>query len=131
MYIQESNQNLKQKITLYYDKQCPFCSKYVNLLKLKENFQIILKDARENQSEISLLCGNLDINDGFIVLYKDDCFQSAKALAFLNRAVDKTTFLGKLHFFFRYDNLFSNLLYKLFFILRKIILFILGKNSKI
>ena len=123
--------SLKQKITLYYDKQCPFCSKYANLLKLKENFEIILKDVRENQSEISLLCGNLDINDGFIVVYKDDCFQGAKALAFLNSAVDKTTFLGKLHFFFRYDNLFSNLLYKFIFILRKIILFILGKNSKI
>jgi predicted DCC family thiol-disulfide oxidoreductase YuxK len=123
--------SLKQKITLYYDKQCPFCSKYANFLKLKENFEITLKDARENQSEISLLCGNLDINDGFIVVYKNDCFQGAKALAFLNRAVDKTTFLGKLHFLFRYDNLFSNSLYKLFFILRKTILFILGKNSKI
>ena len=123
--------SLKQKITLYYDKQFPFCSKYANLLKLKENFEITLKDARENQSEISLLCGNLDINDGFIVLYKNDCFQGAKALAFLNSAVDKTTLLGKLHFFFRYNNIFSNLLYKLFFILRKIILFILGKNSKI
>ena len=123
--------SLKQKITLYHDNQCPFCSKYANFLKLKENFEITLKDARENQSEISLICGNLNINDGFIVVYKDDCFQGAKALAFLNSAVDKTTFLGKLHFFFRYDNLFSNLLYKLFFILRKIILFILGKNSKI
>lgn len=131
MYIQESNQNLKQKITLYYDKQCPFCSKYANFLKLKENFEITLKDARENLSEISLICENLDINDGFIVVYKNDCFQGAKALAFLNSAVDKDTLLGKLHFFFRYDNLFSHFLYKLFFILRKIILFILGKNSKI
>jgi len=131
MYIQESNQNLKQKITLYYDKQCPFCSKYANLLKLKENFEITLKDARQNLDEIALICENLNINDGFIVLYKNECFQGAKALAFLNSAVDKTTFLGKLHFFFRYDNLFSNSLYKLFFILRKIILFILGKNSKI
>ncbi len=122
---------MKQKLTLYYDKQCPFCSKYANLLKLKENFEITLKDARENQSEISLISGNLNINDGFIVVYKKDCFQGAKALSFLNSAVDKTTLLGKLHFFFRYDNLFSNLLYKLFFILRKIILFILGKNSKI
>ena len=131
MYIQESNQNLKQKITLYYDKQCPFCSKYANPLKLKENFEITLKDARENLDEIALVCGNLNINDGFIVVYKNDCFQGAKALSFLNSAVDKTTLLGKLHFFFRYDNLFSNSLYKLFFILRKIILFILGKNSKI
>ncbi len=122
---------LETKTTLYYDKQCPFCSKYASFLKLKENFEITLKDARQNLDEISLICENLNINDGFIVVYKNDCFQGAKALAFLNSAVDKTTLLGKLHFFFRYDNLFSNLLYKLFFILRKIILFILGKNSKI
>ena len=97
----------------------------------KENFEITLKDARENLDEIALVCGNLNINDGFIVLYKNDCFQGAKALAFLNSAIDKTTLLGKLHFFFCYDNLFSNFLYKFLFILRKIILFILGVNSKI
>jgi predicted DCC family thiol-disulfide oxidoreductase YuxK len=122
---------MKNKIILYYDKQCPFCSKYANLLKLKENFEITLKDARENLDEIALLCGNLNINDGFIVLYKDNCFQGSKALEFLNNAVDKTTLLGKLHFLFKYDNSLSHLLYKLLFILRKIILFILGKNSKI
>jgi predicted DCC family thiol-disulfide oxidoreductase YuxK len=122
---------MKNKIILYYDKQCPFCSKYANLLKLKENFEITLKDARENLDEIALLCGNLNINDGFIVVYKDNCFQGSKALEFLNNAVDKTTLLGKLHFLFKYDNSLSHLLYKLLFILRKIILFILGKNSKI
>ena len=131
MYIQESNQNLKQKITLYYDKQCPFCSNYANLLKLKENFEIIHKDARQNLSQISLACGNLDINDGFIVVYTNDCFQGAKALEFLNSAVDKTTILGKLHFFFAYENIFSKVLYKILFILRKVILFILRKDSQI
>ena len=122
---------MKQKLTLYYDKQCPFCTKYANLLKLKENFEITLKDARENLDEISVLCKNLDINDGFIVIYKNDCFQGAKALEFLNRAVDKTTILGKLHFFFAYENIFSRFLYKILFILRKFILFILRKDSKI
>lgn len=122
---------MKQKLTLYYDKQCPFCSKYAKLLKLKENFEITLKDARENIDEISVLCKNLDINDGFIVLYKNDCFQGAKALEFLNRAVDKTTILGKLHFFFAYENIFSKFLYKTLFILRKIALFILRKDSNI
>ncbi len=122
---------MKQKLTLYYDKQCPFCSKYANLLKLKENFEINLKDARENLDEISVFCKNLDINDGFIVIYKNDCFQGAKALEFLNRAVDKTTILGKLHFFFAYENIFSKFLYKTLFILRKIALFILRKDSNI
>ena len=122
---------MQQKITLYYDKQCPFCSNYANLLKLKENFEITLKDARENLDEISLVCENLDINDGFIVVYENHCFQGVKALEFLNSAVDKTTTLGKLHFFFAYDNTFSKFLYKILFILRKFIIFFLRRNSKI
>ena len=122
---------MKQNITLYYDKQCPFCSKYANLLKLKENFKISLKDARKNLDEIALVCGSLNINDGFIVIYENNCFQGAKALGFLNSAVDKDTFLGKLHFIFRYDNFFSKILYNVLFILRKIILFVLRKYSKI
>ena len=69
--------------------------------------------------------------DGFIVLYKNDCFQGDKALSFLNNAVDKSTILGKLHFFFSYENIFSKFLYKILFILRKIALFILRKDSKI
>ena len=100
-------------------------------MKLKENFELTLKDARENLSEISLICPNLNINDGFTVVYENNCFQGAKALQFLNSAVDKDTFLGKLHFFFAYDNVFSKILYKILFILRKIILFILRKDSKI
>ena len=122
---------MKQKLILYYDKQCPFCSKYANLLKLKENFEITLKDARNNLDEVSVLCENLNINDGFIVIYENNCFQGAKALGFLNSAVDKDTFLGKLHFIFRYDNIFSKILYNVLFILRKIILFVLRKDSKI
>ena len=122
---------MKQKLTLYYDKQCPFCSKYTNFLKLKENFELTLKDARENLSEISHICPNLNINDGFTVVYENNCFQGAKALQFLNSAVDKDTLLGKLHFVFRYENILSKILYKILFILRKIILFILRKDSKI
>mgnify|MGYP000558878913 CR=1 FL=1 len=64
----KESQNLKQKITLYYDKQCPFCSKYANFLKLKENFEITLKDARENLSEISIIGGILLLATGLNIL---------------------------------------------------------------
>jgi len=122
---------LKKIVTIYYDKQCPFCENYVKLLKLKENFQIILKDARVTLDEIKLFCNKLDINDGFVVIYENRCFQGSLALQFLNSAVDKTTFIGKLHFLFKYENLFSKLLYKLFFNMRKIIFIILNKSTKI
>lgn len=119
------------QIILFYDEECPFCKNYTNFLKLKKSFDLKLIDARKNKIELENICKNLDINDGFIVVYENYCFQGAKALEFLNSAVDKTTILGKLHFFFAYENVFSKFLYKILFILRKFILFILRKDSKI
>jgi len=119
------------QIIIFYDEECPFCKNYTNFLKLKKSFDLKLIDARKSNIELETICKNLDINDGFIVVYENDCFQGAKALEFLNNAVDKTTILGKLHFFFAYENAFSKLLYKILFILRKFILFILRKDSKI
>jgi predicted DCC family thiol-disulfide oxidoreductase YuxK len=119
------------QIILFYDEECPFCKNYTNFLKLKKSFDLKLIDARKNKIELEYICKNLDINDGFIVVYENHCFQGAKALEFLNSAVDKTTIFGKLHFFFAYENVFSKFLYKILFILRKFILFILRKDSKI
>ncbi len=122
---------MKKIITLYYDNECPFCKNYTNLLKLKKDFEIILKDARTNLDAIKSFCNKLDINDGFIVVYETKCYQGAKALQFLNTAVDKNTFIGKLHFLFKYENIFSTILYKIFYNLRKIVFFLLNKSSKL
>ena len=120
-----------EQIILFYDEECPFCKNYTSFLKLKKSFDLKLIDARKNKIELENICKKLDINDGFIVVYENQCFQGSKALEFLNSAVDKTTIIGKLHFFFAYENIFSKVLYKIFFILRKFILFILKKDSKI
>ena len=118
---------IKEKITIYYDKECPFCNRYVGYLKLKDGYELILKNVREDKN----IDSKFDINNGFIVNFKDNFFQGSKALEFLNSVVNKDTFLGKLHFLFKYDNLFSNFLYKILFILRKVILFLMQKKSKI
>ena len=99
----------------------------IEYLKLKDSYELILKNVREDKN----IDSKFNINNGFIVNFKDNFFQGSKALEFLNSVVNKDTFLGKLHFFFKYDNLFSNFLYKILFILRKLILFLMQKKSKI
>ena len=121
---------MKEKITLYYDEECPFCKKYSSFLLLRKEYILDLKSARENIKTI-IDVYNLDINDGFIVMYKGKSFQGLKALQFLDSIVNKKTILGKLHFLFRYDNIFSQILYKLFLFLRKIALLIMRKNINI
>ena len=115
---------MKESIILYYDEICPFCNNYAQVLKLKEQFKIELKDINISTDEIASLSKNINIEDGFIVVYKNTYYQGARALQFLDSVVEKRTFLGKLHFLFKYDNFFSNTLYKILLILRKVALFI-------
>ena len=115
---------MKESIILYYDEVCPFCNNYAQVLKLKEQFKIELKDINISTDEIASLSKNINIEDGFIVVYKNTYYQGARALQFLDSVVEKKTFLGKLHFLFKYDNFFSNTLYKILLILRKVVLFI-------
>lgn len=115
---------MKESIILYYDEVCPFCNNYAQVLKLKEQFKIVLKDINISADEIYSLSKNINIEDGFIVVYKNKYYQGARALQFLDSVVEKRTFLGKLHFLFKYDNFFSNTLYKILLTLRKIALFI-------
>ena len=115
---------MKESIILYYDEICPFCNNYAQVLKLKEQFKIELKDINISTDEIASLSKNINIEDGFIVVYRNTYYQGARALQFLDSVVEKKTFLGKLHFLFKYDNFFSNTLYKILLILRKVVLFI-------
>ncbi|MDY0053016.1 MAG: hypothetical protein RBR65_10790 [Aliarcobacter sp.] len=115
---------MKELIILYYDEVCPFCNNYVHYLKLKEGFKIELKDINKSVDELTFLSKNINIEDGFIVVYKNTYYQGARALQFLDSVVEKNSVSGKLHFLFKYDNFFSNTLYKILLILRKIALFI-------
>ena len=115
---------MKESIILYYDEICPFCNNYAQVLKLKEQFKIELKDTNISTDEIASLSKNINIEDGFIIVYKNTYYQGARALQFLDSVVEKKTFLGKLHFLFKYDNFFSNTLYKILLISRKVSLFI-------
>ncbi len=74
---------IKEKITIYYDKECPFCNSYVGYLKLKDSYELILKNVREDKN----IDSKFDINNGFIVNFKDNFFQGSKALEFLNSVV--------------------------------------------
>lgn len=123
------NENKKEKIEIYFDKECPFCNSYVNYLKLKDGYLLVLKNAREHKDELDFT--KLDINKGFIVVYKDNFYQADMALKFINSIVKKDTFIGKMHFLFKYDNFFSRFLYKSLLIIRNLFLYSLKIKSNI
>lgn len=111
------------KIELFYDKECPFCNSYANYIELKQNHNLILKNAREVDIEITefKLLG-FDINNGFIIKVDEaDLYQGVDAIVFLNK-------LAKKEFFFPDNKFFRKLVYPSIKFFRKVILFLSFKK---
>ncbi len=113
------------KIEIYYDKECPFCNKYTQILNLRKEHDVIIKNAREDLQKLRYFYSyGYDINNGIIVQIEDNIYQGAKAIAMLDNLSEQSSFIYK-------TKLFQNFLYPVLKIIRKITLFILGRNSKI
>lgn len=114
------------KIEIYYDKECPFCNYYANYIKLKENHNLILINARDDKKSIEeFLNLGFNINDGFIIKVDNiNIYQGSDAIVFLNK-------VSKNRIFFKDNLFFKNIIYPFIKKLRNIILFCLGRNSKI
>lgn len=76
-----------QSLTLYYDGECPICKRYTMFLKLKKDYHLILKDARESM-ELEDICtlNQIDINDGMILITEtNEILQGGWALLYLKK----------------------------------------------
>lgn len=113
------------KIEIYYDKDCPFCKNYAQLIKLRKSNDITIVNARDNILDIKEFAKKgFDINNGVIVVADTLIFQGSEAIIFLQKVTD-----GKL---FLYDNiLFKKVLYPIIKFIRRVLLIILGKTPNI
>lgn len=114
------------KIDLYYDKECPFCTNYAKFLEINKKHKLEIKNARENTKKLQDFSNQgFDINNGFIILINDTkIYQGADAVKFLDEISIKTNFIYRSRFF-------KYILYPLIKLFRKIVLFLLSKESKI
>lgn len=114
------------KIELYYDKECPFCKYYANYIKLKEKNGLTLIDVREDIKSITTLKNKgFDINDGFIIQVDDtEFYQGSEAILYLNKIATKKIY-------FKDNIFFKHILYPFVKYLRKFVLMLLNKSSKL
>jgi len=122
---------MKQTLTLYYDKECPFCNHYARFLELKKSHELHLINAREALQAIRAKCPHLDINDGMIIEIDGRCLQGTEALSYLDAIIIRNTLFGRLHRIWRLAPWITLPLYKTIKLLRKIALFFMGKKSDI
>ncbi len=122
---------MKEILVIYYDQECPFCDAYVHYIQLKEKYTLVLKTARDAQAELALLCPHMNINNGFIIVYQDKCFQGVDGLMLLNKLIDNKGIVRLLHKIFQSNSIITKTLYGIVLVVRKILLYAMGIKTKI
>ncbi len=86
----------KEKLTVLYDGQCPFCKRYVHMVRLRENFQVELIDARgrsDLRDKATELGYNLDL--GMLVEYRGAYYFGDKAVFLLSSLTTPSNVFNK------------------------------------
>ena len=110
------------KLALYYDGDCPFCSKYADVLRLKGCYELTICNAREDTSWQE--CNkNIKLDDGVILVANNNCFQGVEALDMLLKICQYRGLFFSLHKLIFSNALVGKSVYALFKILRKCVLY--------
>jgi predicted DCC family thiol-disulfide oxidoreductase YuxK len=72
-------------ITILYDGQCPFCSSYVSMVRLRDTVgRVELVDARlDDPSVAQAMSAGLDLDEGMLVIWQDHQFYGQDAVHLL------------------------------------------------
>lgn len=73
----------RRPLRIVYDGDCPFCSRYVRLLRLREQFDVELLDARRAPDQAQAY--GLDLNEGMIADVDGEVHHGAEAVSLLAR----------------------------------------------
>lgn len=69
---------------IVYDGQCPFCSSFVRLYRLREHARVHLVDARQPHPILAEIDQRkLDLDVGMVVKFADRLYHGAEAMQFL------------------------------------------------
>lgn len=82
----------RQQVTIYYDGQCPFCTRYTDFLRLKSEYDVALRDARSGGAP-----GGFDLDEGMLVVTPDATYHGAEAMRVLALMSEGNTLLRKFY----------------------------------
>ena len=118
---------MKSKIKIYYDGGCIFCNNYIQLTKLKEDFDVILISFRDNVEIVEKFCDmGINVDDGMVIEHNEKIYFGAKAMIFLSKYDNSSSIYNTLiNLLFRL-NLFPNFIYNSFKFIRSLVLKLMG-----
>lgn len=92
---------MRDKILLVYDKECPACHYYCQLIRIEEHIgELILVDAREDSSVMTEVTERgWDIDQGMVLKIKDNLYYGADAIHMLSLLGSKAGWFNRLNYY--------------------------------
>jgi predicted DCC family thiol-disulfide oxidoreductase YuxK len=120
-----------EALTIVYDGECPFCSRYVRVLRLRDAVGAVkLMDARQGGAFVEeVQRAGFDLNEGMVAEYAGKLYHGADCVHLLAMLSTESGFLNGVNAaIFRSDRL-SKLLYPMLRFGRNLTLRLLGREK--
>ena len=118
-------------ILLIYDKECPACNYYCNLVRIRESFgNLVLLDARDGGPVMDeITAAGLDIDQGMVLKVGDNLYYGSEAIHSLTLMSTRFGIFNRLCYFFFKSEKISSVLYPVLRSCRNLLLKILRKSK--
>jgi predicted DCC family thiol-disulfide oxidoreductase YuxK len=117
-------------VTIVYDGECPFCSDFVALNRLKESgYTLTIINARDTKNPVVVdLRKSYDIDNGMIVIYREKVLYGSSAARFISSSYSHKVLRASLYRLILGNQKIANILYPVLVFLRKLYFRLVGKK---
>lgn len=121
----------REEILLVYDKECPACNNYCQVIRIRENIgDLKIVDARENSQVLDEITEKgLDIDQGMVLKMGGQIYYGADAIHTLALISSRSGIFNRVNYWIFKSKSLSFILYPALRICRNLLLNILGKTK--
>ena len=125
------NTNKPNEILLVYDKECPACNAYCQLVRIRETVgELTIINAREQSNVLTEITQQgLDIDQGMVLKMGDQLYYGTDAIHALALISSRSGVFNRFNYWVFKSKTISAMLYPVFRFLRNLLLKLLGKTK--
>jgi len=118
------------KATLIYDGECPLCSRYVQMTRLKENVELTLVDARHGGAEVDAARGaGYELDKGMLLWLDGTAYHGSAAINALALLTTPSSMFNRLNALIFRSPIVAKLSYPFLVFGRNSLLRLLGRSK--
>lgn len=122
---------IREEILLVYDRECPVCNAYCQLVNIRESVgDLRIVDARENSKVMEEITSQgLDIDQGMVLKMGGQLYYGADAIHALAMIGSRSGIFNRINYWIFKSKTTSSILYRPLRFCRNLLLKILGKTK--